>query len=970
MKSIDSKFFFTKFFLRSQPFRWKSVKSKLVLGFSVVLLTSAVSGYLSMSFLSDMNRQMVELAYHSSQKVLLADQLKEGLLAVELAEKKFILSKTSAEKDIQSQILTHEIAAINQDVKLLRGLSLEDDELSSRLDQFEIIWHSYFEVHQSVVFHSSKNSNVEAKRLAKQKSLPAYTASYSHLDDMLYDAKDLTEDRYDDADTALYNAKLSNELHRQILLISREKRRYILASNSKDRSMVKASILAADENISKLINRLKSSRGNSSPLIESFIFQWQEYRKTTDFTGGTFKFSNDMKAAKPQLQLLEDNLRNLSAYNAKIRASSKDAVSQAASYSDRLEELQIMLFSLQLNERELLASDDETAMLAILERSKAIKDQSIGLFGSLQNLAPSPELQSLLDYFSAVLELHFSVAEINIENSNTTAFNLSTDKGAPLALEAGALLNQVVEYSNESMKTDVASMESNYVTARYITIFLLFTSLIGGVAMASWISISISKGLGRLVRVARLVRDEGDFSYRSDITTADEIGSVARAVDSLLDKLQGSITGANSVLDAVANGDFSQRLNSDVKGDLATLQIGVNKSAASVDMTMKALEEVMVSMASFDFSVRMNHQVKGKLRVLVDNSMEQMESAVSDVQEVMSQVAKGRFDARIKTDLTGGMELLKNSINLSLDELERALHETSDVMAKQASGDLMTQVKGLFGGTLNDLKVALNNSSNNLLNTMSEVATTAGSVTNMATQIAQASEDLSNRTQSQASSLEETAASMEEMSATVAENSLHANQAKEFTQGALESANASVTVGDHAITSMRNISDSSRKMADIIDLIDSIAFQTNLLALNAAVEAARAGEQGRGFAVVAGEVRLLAQKTAEASKEIKQLINLSLGHIDEGAEYVNQAGETMKETNTTLHQVSDYVAQIATASEEQRSAIQQVSAAVINMDSLTQQNSTIVDETASASRALNQQAQKLMRQIDKFKLSE
>jgi len=249
-----------------------------------------------------------------------------------------------------------------------------------------------------------------------------------------------------------------------------------------------------------------------------------------------------------------------------------------------------------------------------------------------------------------------------------------------------------------------------------------------------------------------------------------------------------------------------------------------------------------------------------------------------------------------------------------------------------------------------------------------QVRQSTDSITTASSEIAAGSQDLSARTESQASALQETAASMEELASTVRQNADNARQANQLAQSASTVAIRGGDVVGQVVDTMKGINDSSKRIADIIAVIDGIAFQTNILALNAAVEAARAGEQGRGFAVVAGEVRSLASRSAEAAKEIKQLITDSVGRVEQGTALVDQAGATMEEVVGSIRRVTDIMAEISAASSEQSQGVAQIGEAVSSMDQATQQNAALVEESTAAAMSLREQAQHLNQLVGTFRL--
>ena len=302
--------------------------------------------------------------------------------------------------------------------------------------------------------------------------------------------------------------------------------------------------------------------------------------------------------------------------------------------------------------------------------------------------------------------------------------------------------------------------------------------------------------------------------------------------------------------------------------------------------------------------------------------------------------------------------------------INRSLQQAQQVASAIAVGNLNQVIPLTSRDEVGQLLGALATTQQQLRQVVVEINSTAATVNSAAGEIAQGSGDLAQRTEEQASALEETASSMEELTSTVQYNADHSGQANQLADAAQQQAEQGGQAVDQAITAMTAIHQSSKRIADIIGVIDEIAFQTNLLALNAAVEAARAGEQGRGFAVVAGEVRKLAQRSADAAKQIKILITDSVAKVADGGRLVEQSGHTLKEIVIAIKKVSAIVAEMAAASREQALGIEQVNKAILQMDQTTQQNAALVEQTASASGAMSEQAAHLQTLIGFFKLVE
>ena len=341
-----------------------------------------------------------------------------------------------------------------------------------------------------------------------------------------------------------------------------------------------------------------------------------------------------------------------------------------------------------------------------------------------------------------------------------------------------------------------------------------------------------------------------------------------------------------------------------------------------------------------------------------------------EIDSLVDAASSGDLNRRLETTGKKGFFLqLSNGFNSLLDQLTSVFTDIDHVMSKMADGDLTHKIEQDYTGTFGDVKNNINKTITNVEQTVEQLRSISDQVNTASEEISDGNNNLSGRTEQQAANLEETAASMEQLTSTVKNNSDNAQQANQVSTSARGAAEKGGQVVNDAVQAMEQISESSNRIAEIIGVIDEIAFQTNLLALNASVEAARAGEQGRGFAVVATEVRNLASRSAEAAKEIKELIKDSVDKVNSGSDLVNQTGESLTEIVEGVKKVGDIIAEIAAASAEQTAGIEQVNMAVTNLDEMTQQNAALAEETSAASAAMSENAADMQRAMAFFNTS-
>jgi len=454
----------------------------------------------------------------------------------------------------------------------------------------------------------------------------------------------------------------------------------------------------------------------------------------------------------------------------------------------------------------------------------------------------------------------------------------------------------------------------------------------------------------------------------------DETGRLLEAMSRMQQQLHAVISGQREMARRHDGGELSYRIDaSSFPGEYGLMVQETNVLVGSHVQTLHDVLNVVQQYAVGDLSsdIARYPGEKAAMTTTVDTVKANLGRINAEIKQLASAAAAGDFSQRGDAQrFDHDFRTMLENLNAMMAVSDDNLGKLSQLLSSIADGDLTARMHGDYQGVFARMRDDANATVSQLTQIVGQIQASASSITLSAGEIASGNSDLSRRTEQQAANLEETAASMEELTSTVRQNAEHARQANQLAIGAHGVASQGGSVVGQVVTTMSAIQASSKKIAEIISVIDGIAFQTNILALNAAVEAARAGEQGRGFAVVASEVRTLAQRSAAAAKEIKGLIDDSVGKVAEGSSLVHQAGSTMGEIVASVQRVTDIMAEISAASQEQSAGIEQVNQTVVQMDETTQQNAALVEEATAAARAMEEQAGHLSEAVSIFVVDE
>ena len=590
---------------------------------------------------------------------------------------------------------------------------------------------------------------------------------------------------------------------------------------------------------------------------------------------------------------------------------------------------------------------------------------------------------------------------------------LALEKVKPLSI---AMRDQVAKFNQQQLDIAHQAYEAGmerYQWVRNTVLAILVGGLLFAIFAARSLVGAISKPLGEMLDTLRNV-SQGDYSNAVDITRNDEIGQALQGLQSMQTRLGFDVAESKRIademtrikiaLDNVSTGvmiaDSSRTViyaNHSVKRILKGAESAIRKQlpnfdasnlvGVNIDTFHKNPQHQAHLLATFTSTHVANLTIADRhMRVTASPVINEQGERLGAVAEWLDRTAEvqveqevanmvkgaqeGDFSQRVSTENKEGFFLLlAEGLNKLAEVTSSGLQDVAGVLQCIARGDLTQKIEADYVGIFGQLKDDTNTTVERLKEVVGRIKDATQAINTASQEIAAGNQDLSSRTEEQASSLEETASSMEELNATVRQNADNARQANELARTSNDGVVRGGAVVKQVVVTMGEIQDSSRKIADIIGVIDSIAFQTNILALNAAVEAARAGEQGRGFAVVATEVRNLAQRSATAAKEIKTLIAESVDKVEGGARLVSQAGTTMDEVVNSFQVVANLVTEITNASREQASGIEQITQAISQMDEVTQQNAALVEEAAAAAESLEEQARGLVQTVSMFKLA-
>ena len=562
-------------------------------------------------------------------------------------------------------------------------------------------------------------------------------------------------------------------------------------------------------------------------------------------------------------------------------------------------------------------------------------------------------------------------AELALAGQQAGATVYVNRKARPQQEKLLDVVRALIESQTRLNRDAVNEVQSSYQQSLYLLLILACLSIVGGAWGAWFITRSIVIPLQAACSAADRIA-QGRLDCEISTARTDEAGWLLRSMASMQEGLRRFVAAQKHMAEQHALGESEVMMPTDrFNGTYRDMAQSINDLAASQLSALHKIVAVMGRYAVGDFSADVQ-ALPGKQAAITDAMTmvkANLQAISAEILRLAQAAARGDFSVRGNADrYQHDFRQMAETLNRLMQVSDDGLKELARVLDALAHGDLTQKITADLQGAFGDLKNSSNTTVTSLQQLVGQIKTVSESINLSSREIAAGNGDLSARTEQQAASLEETASSMEELTATVKQNAENARQANQLAIGASDIARKGGTAVGEVVKTMAEIHHSSKKIVDIIGVIDSIAFQTNILALNAAVEAARAGEHGRGFAVVASEVRSLAQRSAAAAKEIASLIGDSVKKVGNGSLLVEQAGRTMEEIVGSVKRVTDIMSEITAASQEQRSGIEQVNQTVTHMDEATQQNAALVEQLSASAHSLQEQSSGLVSTVRQFVL--
>ncbi|MBB4770785.1 methyl-accepting chemotaxis protein [Xanthomonas sp. LMG 8993] len=623
-----------------------------------------------------------------------------------------------------------------------------------------------------------------------------------------------------------------------------------------------------------------------------------------------------------------------------------------------------------------MATSDELNNEA-LATIKAQRQRYNDLRAKLDTLPSSEEgrkIRAEMDARRAISgKINDQVMALAAQNDNAPAQALLSEKARPATMAWQDKIRELVTRQEGQSQQAYADAVASMNRGKLLIIFGGIAVVVISSLLAWLITRSLTQPLARATNAAEAIAN-GQLDNDVESDAKDETGRLLRAMRGMQKQLQSLLDAQSDMARRHDDGQTSFRIDAAAfPGDYGRMAKDTNTLVASHLAVQTNLARIMGRYAIGDLSESMD-RLPGEKAVLTQ-TMDEVKANLSamnrEIKQLAQSAANGDFSARGDAErFQYDFHVMVDSLNQLMATADGNLQSLSSLLRSIAAGDLTARMTGDFKGVFAQMRDDANATAAQLAEIVGRIQHSAVSINSAASEIAAGNQDLSQRTEQQAANLEETAASMEELTSTVRQNAEHARQANQLAIGAAGVASQGGEIVSKVVGTMAGIEASSKKIADIISVIDGISFQTNILALNAAVEAARAGEQGRGFAVVASEVRTLAQRSTAAAKEIKSLIDDSVERVAEGSTLVHTAGATMAEIVASVQRVTDIMGEISAASQEQSAGIEQVNTTVTQMDETTQQNAALVEEATAAARSMEEQAVQLTQAVSVFKISE